>query len=495
MGGSTSKRVRTALGTKLLTALALVAAADLLLFRSAPGAGLGLFAVACILAAGVAHPELGRDRRARAALLAALLFALLEIETTTLIGWLMFGAALGIAVLSPRAARSDGAWRWAQRLALLAAAGSLGPLLDVAGARRRRRRDRGGLRVGLASLVALFALPAAGAVVFLALFASANPLISQALDGIAWDGVDLGRICFWGVAGVIVWSVLRPRFLRRPLALPQGSGDLRLPGVSAGSVLLSLIVFNALFAVENGLDLAFLWSGAPLPAGVTLADYAHRGAYPLVATAILAGLFVLVALRPGSDSARSRPIRWLVGLWTAQNMLLVASSALRTIDYVQAYSLTVLRIAALAWMGLVAVGLGLILWRMLRSKSADWLLNANAAAAALVLTAASVVDLGSVAAAWNVRHAREAGGAGAPLDVDYLARLGPSALVSLSELEQRPLPPLLHARVDAARASALARLRFGQSDWRSWTARGARRLQRAAALAPAPAPLTSGRRA
>ncbi|WP_163595012.1 DUF4153 domain-containing protein, partial [Klebsiella pneumoniae] len=89
-------------------------------------------------------------------------------------------------------------------------------------------------------------------------------------------------------------------------------------------------------------------------------------------------LFVLVALRPGSPSAADPTIRRLVVLWVAQNLLLVASSILRTLDYVAAYSLTSFRIAALAWMGLVAIGLALICWRMLAGRSAAWLINANA---------------------------------------------------------------------------------------------------------------------
>ena len=69
-------------------------------------------------------------------------------------------------------------------------------------------------------------------------------------------------------------------------------------------MIVSLVAFNLIFALQNGLDLAFLWSGAPLPGDLTLAGYAHRGAYPLIATALLAGLFVLVTLRPGSATAR-----------------------------------------------------------------------------------------------------------------------------------------------------------------------------------------------
>ena len=120
----------------------------------------------------------------------------------------------------------------------------------------------------------------------------------------------------------------------------------------------------------------------PSPISVTLAAYAHRGAYPLIATALLAGVFVLVTLRPGSDTAAVPLIRRLVVLWVGQNVFLVASSILRTLDYVDAYSLTRLRVAALLWMALVAVGLSLILWRMLSGKSATWLINANALAGA-----------------------------------------------------------------------------------------------------------------
>jgi hypothetical protein len=67
---------------------------------------------------------------------------------------------------------------------------------------------------------------------------------------------------------------------------------------------------------------------------MTLAEYAHPRRLPLIATALLAGLFVLVVLKPGSETARPPADRWLVVLWIAQNLFLVASTALRTLDYV-----------------------------------------------------------------------------------------------------------------------------------------------------------------
>jgi hypothetical protein len=124
---------------------------------------------------------------------------------------------------------------------------------------------------------------------------------------------------------------------------------------------------------------------------------------------------------------------------------------LRTFDYIEAYSLTRLRIAALLWMALVAIGLVLICVRLWRRKSAAWLINANLGFALLALSACSLVDLGAVAAAWNVRHAREAGGRGVRLDLCYLNALGPSALLPLIELESRPIAPRFRERVSWTR--------------------------------------------
>lgn len=69
-------------------------------------------------------------------------------------------------------------------------------------------------------------------------------------------------------------------------------------------MLISLALFNALFAVQNLLDVAFLWSGGSLPAGMTQTEYVHRGAYPLIVTALIAGVMALAMLRPGSASER-----------------------------------------------------------------------------------------------------------------------------------------------------------------------------------------------
>ena len=423
---------------KTSAALALVVVADLLFWGHRVGAVVGVFALLLTLAATALHPAARRDAKAGWTLVAATVMAIvlawapgLAAWAPGLAAWLLFWAMLSLAVLLPRAARFDDAWRWSQRLLAQAVAGLAGPWIDLLKARRTGRSKRTSDWRGI---MPLLALPVVGGGIFLALFAAANPVIAAALSAIRFPAFSpdlFWRAVFWLMVLTLAWGMLRPR---RRRALPVGKTRARgqaLAGVSVASVTLSLVVFNALFAVQNGLDAVILWGGAGPPAGLTLAQYAHRGAYPLIATALLAGLFVLVALDPRRPTAKVPMIRVLVVVWVAQNLFLVASSILRTVDYVEAYSLTRLRIAALVWMGLVGLGLVLICWRMLRGRSGAWLINANAAAALVVLAAGCVVDLGAVAAAWNVRHARETGGQGAGLDVCYLNELGPSALVSL----------------------------------------------------------------
>jgi Domain of unknown function (DUF4153) len=469
---------------KLAGAILLVALADLLFWFQRAGSTIGAFAFALLVVAGCLRSEMFARWPSRIAFAAAFLFTLALAADPGPLALVLYWISLTLAVLLPRAATFDDGWRWFLRLLLHGVLSSFGPLRDALIAHRAKRR-RG--RAGLGRRLFVLIVPVLGSTIFLILFAQANPLIEEALARLdlrlAFDAVTILRAIFWSVVLTAVWSLLRPpRMALRP-AGPGLDPDFALPGISLASITLSLLAFNLIFALQNGLDLAFLWSGAALPAGMTLAEYAHRGAYPLIATALLAGLFVLVTLRPGSATAASRPIRLLVTLWIAQNLLLVASTMLRTFDYIEAYSLTQLRIAALIWMGLVAVGLVLICYRLLRARSGAWLINANLLAALLTLGFCCTVDLGRMAAAWNVRHARETGGAGAALDLCYLNELGPSALLPLIELERRPIPAELRERATWLRVRTMDVLAASQADWHGWTLRGAGRLAAARALA------------
>ena len=479
MRGRYHLRLPSSFWLKIVAVLGLVGLADLSVVSGGVGAMLGLFGLAWLGAVSGLRPAVLRDRRGSGALVLAGACCAVLVDHPTLVGWGLFWAAISTAAISPRTGAFADAGEWSRRLSIHACVSVKGPTDDLG--RLKRLQSRPEL---FRTLLLGAVLPVGGGMLFLLLFARANPIIGHALQGIELPDLSFAlfwRAAFWLLVGMAVWATLRPARRPRPVASSAQLQPARawLFSVSTGSVISALAVFNALFALENGLDLAFLWSGAPLPAGVTLADYAHRGAYPLIFTALLAGGFSLLLLRKGSPTAANPLVRWLVGVWVAQNVLLSASSLLRTADYVQAYSLTRFRIAALLWMGLVTLGLALIGWRLARNKSAAWLINANALALAIVLVFVSVSDLGAIAAWWNVRHARDLGGHGVDLDVCYFEWLGSSALLPLLDVEAQSRSPLLRARAAFVRRQDMEALGKAQADWHSWSWRGARRLQAA----------------
>ena len=69
-------------------------------------------------------------------------------------------------------------------------------------------------------------------------------------------------------------------------------------GVNVASVANALVCFNLILGVQTVMDGLYLWTGASLPPGMALASYAHRGAYPLLATALLAEAFALSLAKP-----------------------------------------------------------------------------------------------------------------------------------------------------------------------------------------------------
>jgi hypothetical protein len=320
--------------------------------------------------------------------------------------------------------------------------------------------------------------------VFVALFGLANPVIANGLSA-AWEALTSACRClpsparclFWLGTGCGLWALLQYR------TGVHETGVVRVGDGKAGDwagfltpavVRRALLVFNLLFAVQTGMDLWYLWGGAALPQGLTYAEYARRGAYPLVATALLAALFVLLAFRAGAAAGTTRTAHRLVYVWLLQNVFLMVSAAWRLWLYVNAYSLTRLRLAAGVWMVLVACGLIWIMVRVLTSRSNQWLIDRNAATLVTVLYVCAWTGADRWVAAFNVRHCAESGVVEArPLDLAYLARLGYDALPALAWLAERNTDPRKAGEIDDLVRSLTARLDADLRDWRGWTRRRA----------------------
>jgi len=462
-----------------LVALLLVALGDALLFGHAPGLNLFLFA----LAIGAGILLVNRHHLTRAGRLVAVLAPLLIlplVETFSLPGFLVASLGLSLLALGSRGLLSR---RIETLPRLLLRYGLPAPFRLLADTIRTMRHglDRRLGRVLARSLIA-WIVPIIFAGVFVLLFANANPIIDSLLQQLDPDALlalfDPARIALWLVLAAVVWSLLRPKLLRwRKRSKPQGvfAVDAVPPTESIlfgrTAILRSLVVFNAIFAIQTLLDLTYLWGGVALPEGMSHADYAHRGAYPLIVTALLAAAFVLAAMRKNGPGEQSPLIRRLVYAWIAQNVLLCISSILRLDLYVEVYSLTELRLAAVIWMGLVAMGLLLILARIVLRQSNGWLVGANVIALTVVLYGCAFFDFSAFIARFNVDHSLEISGQGLQLDGDYLLALGPSVLPALDDfLAEATLDDDRRAQLTANRRY-LVREAKGPDDWRSWTFR------------------------
>ncbi|MBC8038526.1 MAG: DUF4173 domain-containing protein [Rhizobiales bacterium] len=326
-------------------------------------------------------------------------------------------------------------------------------------------------------------LPVVAVMVFTVLLMAANPVIDLILSRISWVGFfDIFQT--WAPVAaaltfLLAWALLRMKPGQSTTAdeLDQPAQRWHRAYFSVGAVSVTLLILNVMFLAENTLDFSYIWSGAQLPPGMTYASYVHRGAYALIITALMAGALIILALWPGSRTEASIAVRGLVYFWIIQNVLLVASSVARTLDYVEAYGMTLLRLSGLIWMALVAAGLLLIAARVIGRRSNLWLLNRNIVAAFLVLWFAGFFDFRAIVAQWNVTRAlsqieSSPGSVRQPLDLDleYLRSLGPSAIPALARLIEATedgYDQLSFIRTELGRS-----LTRSQSGWRSWTLRG-----------------------
>ncbi|OKO84748.1 DUF4173 domain-containing protein [Bradyrhizobium sp. AS23.2] len=469
----------SALSARLAMALALAALADWLFYDQRMGLSLVIFAIAIACASLLANHATLDLRRAVTGGAIVALGLVPAVEEFNTLSFLVLVAALAIALLLATNPDTTGLADRARARRNFVLIGPLRFFPDALEVFNLSALTRG---------IALWLMPVVLSTVFIALFAAANPVIEQWLSllnpKVIFDYLSVWRVLFWTMMLALVWPFIHVRWRRKKVIIPAvadvAEPEPLAPFVSAeflgpSTILRSLILFNLLFAAQSILDAIYLWGHVALPANVTYASYAHRGAYPLIATALLAAAFVLVAMRPGGPAEKSKVIRPLVYLWVGQNVLLVASSILRLDLYVDIYMLTYWRIAAFVWMGLVALGLILIVARIVLDRSNQWLVGANLIALTTVLYFASLVNFDALIADYNVAHSREASGKGAQIDINYLLTLGPQALPAIDKAIA--LRPGATETCLVSRRDRLVEQLRQDLAWRSWGFRSWR-LQR-----------------
>ena len=466
------------LGSLAVVCSVLVIAADFLFYRAPLGwnAAIAIWLVGTLVGARAGFSGIS-NRRSLVASTVLLLLSLALLYNPFWLPLLLCAAGLALLSLASRLGWEGAPDLWVHRLLRFGCLGWTQIWRDSSKLRNvRQTRPTGKRSHVVAGFLQRWSVPVLVTTVFLLIFTRANPIIDSAVSG--WFG-HIGnalenlrlppaqRILLWSVTFVLAWALFRYRGRDADTGDQLQSSRFR---PDTGKIVRSLLLLNLLFAVMNILDLRYLWGAGTLPDGMTYAEYAHRGAYPLVVSALLAGVFVLVCFRPDGPARHSRIARGLVGFWIFQNILLTLSAAWRLNLYVEVYSLTRLRVAAAIWMALVILGLFWICIRILADRDNRWLVRRNLWTVGIVLFVASFMNFDGGIARYNIRHCEEAGGEGAPLDLGYLRKLGFEALPALRELRSRfPLDPGFRREVARTEAVLADRLRESMRDWRGWS--------------------------
>jgi len=430
-------------GAAVFPCLLLVVLGDVLFYRQPFGISTAVFGLVLLGTLLVqARFALFRSRWASGFVAAACPLLVVLAYRPGPVAGLLAVLCLVLAALASRSPENIQPWLWIDRLLEFTVLGWQSVFRDGEAVMRKAESTAEGSAGKVKGIVKWIPV-AVLALVFVGLFALANPVIGEWVESIEKAVVQffeklslptIPRVIIWAFTGVWSWAFLRHRTTRRVVkAVVVDDSVLRAEQffLNPQTIVGALAVFNGVFALQNILDAGYLWGGAPLPAGMTYAQYAHRGAYPLVATTLLAAALMLVIFRPTADARQTRAGRLLVYTWIAQNVFLTFSAAWRLNLYVQTYHLTRLRLAAVIWMLLVAAGLIWICVRIVARKSNEWLVNVNLVSLVAVLYLCAFINFPGIIAWYNCRHSYQIAGEGATLDVAYLETLGPEALPAL----------------------------------------------------------------
>lgn len=241
------------------------------------------------------------------------------------------------------------------------------------------------LRVAPASVL----VPLGLVLVFLGVFALANPVVAHGLHAATtWLGSivalpPVGRVVLWVFAAFAALIAVRP-VLVLPRGVETAAPALEAPPASITIARNALVALTVLFLAYEAVDIRYLWTGAP-PAGMTTQEYAHQGAFWLTVALLLLTVVVGVMFRgPLAGDPRAALVRKLAYVWIGEGAFLGLCTYRRIAMHVAKSGLSDLRIVGILGTSLVLFGLVLVVWKLRADKTFLWLVRRQLDAFAIV---------------------------------------------------------------------------------------------------------------
>ncbi|MBK8815172.1 MAG: DUF4173 domain-containing protein [Methylococcaceae bacterium] len=453
---------------KQIICIALVAISDILFYKHPIGWTAGLYTGLIFAILIISNRQLLAARQSKliAFCITTLIIGLIESPSLLAIVMSIFGL-MSLIILQKRK-KTVSAVLWLNDICRFSEQTGWQWYKDFKSILRIRKNN---IRYGVSFRFAV--LPLMLTIVFSSLFAEANPIIGRILSLADFEFlnpfVSLFRWLYWLLAAMLLWGLLRPRFPLIDPKIAPDSIDLE-RWLNPQNLILSLMLFNGLFFIQNSLDVIFLWRNEALPLGLTYAEYAHSGFYPLLFINFLTAAFVLITFNESRKSLQTESAKKMVYLWLGQNLFLTFSAINRLLHYIEAYSLTYLRIAALAGMMLTAAGLFVIFLKIYNKYDNAWLIDANTLVVIITLYSTCFINTDRIIADYNVAHSKEVTGTGSNIDLALLETLGSESLPALHWFKQNArYSPYKTQQARLIITVLEAQLAQDRADWRAWT--------------------------
>jgi hypothetical protein len=302
-----------------------------------------------------------------------------------------------------------------------------------------------------------------------------NKILSGFWSWIVSFDFSIGRILFWILIAPLSLAFIRPSEEGKSwwgwLERDSRFAPSKQPSFAYWRSVLILIALNLLFFAANSIDCFYLWAHQEIPAGSNYTEYVHQGTAQLIIATILSALVLISIFHQDVSISEHSLLKGAALLWIAQNIFLLTSVALRLKFYVDASGLTPLRISLLIFLLIVATGFVLLSCKIMLDKSLPWLLGANAALVFAVFYIVQFLDLGSMAASYNVSRWEK--DPSHPLDIHYLQTLGSGGWGALRHVALKSdRSHEFYAAVNALdQALAEHKTSMKNKNWRSWQAR------------------------
>lgn len=256
-------------------------------------------------------------------------------------------------------------------------------------------------------------IPCGLVVVFMGVFALANPVVAHGLD-VVWTYLTSvitfpspGRVFLWAFALLVGAVLLRPALkLARGRETKVHAPDAIIEATPTSLLIArnALIALNVLFLGYNAIDARYLWAGSP-PSGMPTQQYAHEGAFWLTVALVLLTIVIGVMFRGalGDDrGARAKQAKMMAYAWMAQGLILALGTYRRIAIHIAKSGLSDLRIVGILGTTLVVSGVVIVALKLRNAKTFTWLVRRQLDAFAITLIMYALVPTHLISAKVNV---------------------------------------------------------------------------------------------